>query len=72
MEAARTSETSLYFNETIWLCIPEGSRFYACGRGNLKSHEILDTASGNAEHNKKATLATERGSYLKNRSNRAS
>jgi acyl-CoA thioesterase FadM len=27
MEAVNTSQTSVYFNETRWHCIPEGSEF---------------------------------------------
>jgi hypothetical protein len=38
MEAARTSETSVYFNETTRLNIPEGSYIYTPLRKNLKSH----------------------------------
>jgi hypothetical protein len=38
MEAVRTSETSIYFNQTTWRYIPESCRLYARRRENLKSH----------------------------------
>jgi hypothetical protein len=38
MEAIRTSETSVYSNETTWLNIPEGSNLHTRRRVNLKSH----------------------------------
>jgi hypothetical protein len=38
MEAVRTSETSVYFKETIRHYIPEGSNIYTRRRENLKSH----------------------------------
>jgi hypothetical protein len=41
MEAVRTSETSLYSNETTRRYIPEGSNFHISRRENPKSHEWL-------------------------------
>jgi hypothetical protein len=38
MEAVRTSETSVYSNETTWRYIPEDSHFHTRRRKNLKSH----------------------------------
>jgi hypothetical protein len=38
MEAARTSQTSVYFNETARRYIPEGYRLQTRRRENLKSH----------------------------------
>jgi hypothetical protein len=38
MEAARTSETSVFSNDTARPYIPEGSNLYARRRENLKSH----------------------------------
>jgi hypothetical protein len=38
IEAVRTSETSVYFNETARLYIPEACGLCAHRRGNLKSH----------------------------------
>jgi hypothetical protein len=38
MEKARTSETSVYSNETTWRYIPEGSHLHTRRRENLKSH----------------------------------
>jgi hypothetical protein len=38
MEAVHTSETSVYFNETIWRYIPEGCHLHTRHRGNLKAH----------------------------------
>jgi hypothetical protein len=40
MEAARTSETSVYFNETTLRYIPESCLLYARCRENLNSHNI--------------------------------
>jgi hypothetical protein len=37
--AGRTSETSVYFNDTTRLYIPEGSHLLTRRRENLKSHE---------------------------------
>jgi hypothetical protein len=39
MEAVRTSEISVYSNETTRRYIPEGSHFYTRRRENLKSHK---------------------------------
>jgi hypothetical protein len=38
MEAVRTSETSVYSNQTTRRYIPEGSNLYIRSRENLKSH----------------------------------
>jgi hypothetical protein len=38
MEVVRTSETSVYFNETAWCNIPEGHHLHTRCRENLKSH----------------------------------
>jgi len=38
MEEVRTSETSVYFHETRWRYILEGSKLYTSRRENLKSH----------------------------------
>jgi hypothetical protein len=38
MEAVRTSETSVYSNETTWRYIPEGSHIHTRRRENLKAH----------------------------------
>jgi hypothetical protein len=38
MEAVRTSETSVYSNETTLRYIPEGSQLHSRSRENLKSH----------------------------------
>jgi hypothetical protein len=40
METVRTSETSVYFNETTRRYIPEGSNLYTCRRENLKSYNF--------------------------------
>jgi hypothetical protein len=37
MEAVRTSETSVYSNETTWRYVPEGSKLHTRRRENLKS-----------------------------------
>jgi hypothetical protein len=37
-EAVRTSETSVNFNVTTWLYIPEDSKLHIRRRENLKSH----------------------------------
>jgi hypothetical protein len=39
MEAARTSETSVYFNETTRRYILENSKLHTRRRENLKSHK---------------------------------
>jgi hypothetical protein len=41
MEAARTSETSVYFNETTRLHIPERSNLHTRCRENFKSQTIF-------------------------------
>jgi hypothetical protein len=41
MEAVRTSETSIYSNETTRRYIPEGSTLHTCHRDNLKSYKLL-------------------------------
>jgi hypothetical protein len=41
VEAIRTSETSVYFNETIRRCIPESRHIRTRRRENLKSHQFL-------------------------------
>jgi hypothetical protein len=38
MEAASTSETSVYFYQVTRRNIPEDSRLHTCRRENLKSH----------------------------------
>jgi hypothetical protein len=38
MEAVRTSETSVHFNETTRRYIPEGCHLHASRREDLKSH----------------------------------
>jgi hypothetical protein len=38
MEAARASETSVYFNETTWRYVQEGCRLQTLRCENLKSH----------------------------------
>jgi hypothetical protein len=38
MEAVRTSEAPIYFNETTWRYIPEGCHLHTRRRENLKSH----------------------------------
>jgi hypothetical protein len=40
METARTSETSVYSNETTRRCIQQGFHLYTCRRQNLKSHNL--------------------------------
>jgi hypothetical protein len=40
MEAVRTSETSVYFNETAWCSIPEGYCIHIRRRENMKSHKF--------------------------------
>jgi hypothetical protein len=37
MEAERTSETFIYFNETTWYYVPEGCHLHTCHHHNLKS-----------------------------------
>jgi hypothetical protein len=37
MEAERTSETFIYFNETTWYYVPEGCHLHSCHDHNLKS-----------------------------------
>jgi hypothetical protein len=41
MEAAHTSETSVYSNESTWRYIPEGSNLHTRRRENLKSHMFI-------------------------------
>jgi hypothetical protein len=41
MEAVRTSETSVYYNETTRRYIPEGSDLHTRCRENLKSHNEI-------------------------------
>jgi hypothetical protein len=41
MEAVRTSETSVYFNETTQHCIPEGCHLHTRRGENLKSHIVI-------------------------------
>jgi hypothetical protein len=36
MKAVRTSETSVYINETTWRCIPEGCQLHSRGREKVK------------------------------------
>jgi hypothetical protein len=50
METVRTSETSVYFNETTWRCIPEGFiLIHAVVRPlNIKRHIKFDR-SGNQD-----------------------
>jgi hypothetical protein len=43
MEAVRTLETSVHFNETTRRYNPEGCNFYTCHHENLKSHMFLVT-----------------------------
>jgi hypothetical protein len=38
---ARTSETSVYFNETKWHYIPESSHLHTCCHENLKSYKVI-------------------------------
>jgi hypothetical protein len=38
MEAAHTSHTSVYFNDTTWRYVPEGSDLHTRRRENMKSH----------------------------------
>jgi hypothetical protein len=45
LEALRTSETSVYFNETIRRYIQEGYRLHIRRRENLKSHTELSVAT---------------------------
>jgi hypothetical protein len=40
MEAVRTSETFVYFNETTGRYIPEDSKLHTRRRENLKAHEV--------------------------------
>jgi hypothetical protein len=40
MAVVRTSETSVYFNEITWRCIPERSLLHIRLRENLKFHKI--------------------------------
>jgi len=40
MEAVRTSEMSVHYNETIRRYIPEGSTLATRSRWNLKSHDL--------------------------------
>jgi hypothetical protein len=46
MEAVRTSETSVYSNDTTRRYIPEGSRLHVRRREDPKSH-MLNESSGN-------------------------
>jgi hypothetical protein len=41
MEAVRTSEASVYSNETIWSYIAEDSKLHTRCRENLKSHKFI-------------------------------
>jgi hypothetical protein len=41
IEAARTSETLVYFNKTTRRCIPEGSHLHTCLRENMKSYNVV-------------------------------
>jgi hypothetical protein len=41
MESVRTSETSVFSNDTIWRYIPEDSKLHTRRRKNLKSHIFL-------------------------------
>jgi hypothetical protein len=41
MEAVRTSETSVCFNDTTRRYIPEGCHFHTRRRENLKSHNSI-------------------------------
>jgi hypothetical protein len=45
MEAMRTSETSVYPNETIWRYIPKGSNLHTRRHENLKSHSVVSERS---------------------------
>jgi uncharacterized protein YfbU (UPF0304 family) len=38
VKAVHTSETSVYFKETIWHYIPEGYHLHTRRRENMKSH----------------------------------
>jgi hypothetical protein len=46
MEAARTSENSVYFNETTWRYIPESCRLHICRRKNMQSQILIDWLIG--------------------------
>jgi hypothetical protein len=46
MEAVRTSETSVYFNETTQRCIQEGYLPHTRCRENLKSHKYGNNENG--------------------------
>jgi hypothetical protein len=41
MDAVLTSETSAYFYETTWYCIPEGCHLHSRRRENLKSLPVI-------------------------------
>jgi hypothetical protein len=41
MKAGRTSETSVYSNESARRYIPEGSKLRTRRRENLKSHDVF-------------------------------
>jgi hypothetical protein len=45
MEAVRTSETSVYSNETTRRYIPEGSNLHTRRHENLKSHSVVSELS---------------------------
>jgi len=47
MEAVRTSETSVYYNETTRRYIPEGSNLHTRRRENLKSHRPTEARGYN-------------------------
>jgi hypothetical protein len=41
VEAVHASETSIYFSQTTWLCIPEGCHLPTRHHKNLKSQRFL-------------------------------
>jgi hypothetical protein len=55
MEAVRTLEALVYFNEATWNNIPGGANHLTCCCENLKSHEVVQACSrqpDSAKHTK--------------------